>query len=83
MWLGIKVMNIGSETIALLEKQIGTLQAAGINMAGDRKFFYVGEWELALEGVYVAHKKHPNVLNAQDVRTLVEDFGIDTTEFDR
>ena len=71
------------EAIDLLEKQIAALVAAGVEMSIDQEFFRVGEYDLALEGVYVAHKKHPNVLNAQDVRTLVEDFGIDTTEFDR
>ncbi|MGV6847479.1 MAG: hypothetical protein ACWA5A_03765 [Marinibacterium sp.] len=71
------------EAIDLLEKQIKTLEQAGIDMSGDRKFFYVGEWDLALEGVYVAHKKHPGVLDPREVRALVEDFGIDTSEFDR
>lgn len=71
------------EAIDLLEKQIRTLKEAGVDMSGDRKFFYVGEWDLALEGVYVAHKKHPGVLIAQELRALVEDFGMDTSEFDR
>ncbi len=71
------------EAIDLLEKQINILERAGIDMSGDREFFYVGEWDLALEGVYVAHKKHPGVLNAQEVKALVDDFGMDTAEFDR
>lgn len=71
------------EAIELLEKQIKALEQAGIDMSGDRTFFYVGECDLALEGVYVANKKHPGVLNAQEVRALVDDFGMDTTEFDR
>ncbi len=71
------------ETIDLLEKQIKTLEQAGIEISDDRKFFYVGEWDLALEGVYVAHKKHPGVLDPREMRALVEDFGIDTSEFDR
>lgn len=71
------------EAIDLLEKQINILERAGIDMSGDRTFFYVGEWDLALEGVYVAHKKYPGVLNAQEVQALVDDFGVDTAEFDR
>lgn len=71
------------EAIDLLEKQIKILERAGIDMSGDREFFYVGEWDLALEGVYVAHKKHPGVLNADEVLALVDDFGMDTSEFDR
>ncbi len=71
------------EAIDLLEKQIKILERAGIDMSGDREFFYVGEWDLALEGVYVAHKKYPGVLNAQEVQALVDDFGMDTAEFDR
>ena len=71
------------EAIDLVEKKIRTLEQAGIVMSGDRKFFHVGEWDLALEGVYVAHKKHPGVLDARDVQALVEDFGMDTSEFDR
>lgn len=71
------------EAIELLEKQIKALEQAGIDMSGDRTFFYVGEWDLALEGVYVAHKKHSGVLNAQEVRALVDDFGMDTSEFDQ
>ena len=68
------------EAIDLLEKQIKTLERAGINMSGDREFFYVGEWDLAPEAVHVAHKKHPGVLNAQEVRALVEDFGMDMSK---
>lgn len=71
------------EAIDLLEKQIVTLEKAGIDMSGDRKFFYVGEWDLALEGVYVAYKKHPGILDAAEVMALVEDFRMDTAEFDR
>ncbi|MEM7490593.1 MAG: hypothetical protein AAF390_15850 [Pseudomonadota bacterium] len=70
------------EAIRLLEKQIAALEGSGIDMSGDREFFYVGEWELALEGVYVAHKKHPGILDDVEVRSLVEDFEIDTAEFD-
>lgn len=72
-----------NEALELLEKQIKALEQAGIDMSGDREFFYVGEWDLALEGVYVAHKKYPGVLNAQEVQALVDDFGMDTAEFDR
>lgn len=71
------------EAIDLLERQIEVLEHASIDMSGDRKFFYVGEYDLALEGVYVAHKRHPGVLNDMDVRALVDDFGMDTAEFDR
>lgn len=52
-------------------------------MSGDWTFYKVGEWELALEGVYVAHKRHPGVLDAREVQALVDDFGMDTKEFDR
>ncbi|MCC6143828.1 MAG: hypothetical protein IT368_08475 [Candidatus Hydrogenedentes bacterium] len=58
------------EAIDLLEKQIKILEQAGIDMSGDRTFFYVGEYDLALEGVYVANKKYPGVLNAQEVRRV-------------
>lgn len=71
------------EAINLLEKQIIALVAAGVDMTMDQEFFRVGEYDLALEGVYVAHKKHPGVLDAQKVRALVDDFGMDTAEFDR
>lgn len=71
------------EAIDLLEKQIIALVAAGIDMSMDQQFFRVGEYDLALEGVYVAHKKHPGLLDAQEVRALVDDFGMDTSEFDR
>ena len=71
------------EAINLLEKQIIALVAAGVEMSMDQEFFRVGEYDLALEGVYVAHKKHPGVLDAQEVRALVNDFGMDTAEFDR
>jgi hypothetical protein len=70
------------EAIDLLEKQIAALVAAGVDMRMDEKFFRVGEYDLALEGVYVAHKKYPGLLNAEEVRALVEDFCIDTAEFD-
>ncbi len=49
----------------------------------DQQFFWVGEYDLALEGVYVAYKKHPGILDTTEVTALVEDFGIDTAEFDR
>lgn len=71
------------EAISLLEKQIMALVAAGVDMSMDQEFFRVGEYDLALEGVYVAHKRHPGVLDAQEVRALVDDFGMDTAEFDR
>ena len=71
------------EAIELLEKQIIALVVAGVDMSMDQEFFRVGEYELALEGVYVAHKKHPDVLNAKEVRALVDDFGLDTAEFDK
>jgi len=71
------------EAINLLEKQIIALVAAGVEMSMDQEFFRVGEYDLALEGVYVAHKKHPGVLDAQQVRALVDDFGMDTSEFDK
>lgn len=70
------------EAIDLLEKQIEVLERAGIDMSGDRTFFYVGEWDLALEGVYVAHKRNPGVLDVQEVQALVDDFKMDTSEFD-
>jgi len=38
------------EAINMLEKQIKALEQAGIDMSGDRTFFYVGEYDLALEG---------------------------------
>ena len=71
------------EAINLLGKQIMALVAAGVDMSMDQEFFRVGEYDLALEGVYVAHKRHPSVLDAKEVRSLVDDFGMDTTEFDR
>lgn len=71
------------EAISLLEKQIMALVAAGVDMSMDQEFFRVGEYDLALEGVYVAYKRHPGVLDAQEVRALVDDFGMDTAEFDR
>ncbi|HBZ44463.1 MAG TPA: hypothetical protein DEO85_10495 [Maritimibacter sp.] len=71
------------EAISLHEKQIMALVAAGVDMSMDQEFFHVGEYDLALEGVYVAHKKHPGVLDAKEVRALVDDFGMDTAEFDR
>ncbi|MCA3513834.1 MAG: hypothetical protein IOC96_11530 [Rhodobacter sp.] len=71
------------EAIKMLEKQIMALVAAGVDMSMDQEFFRVGEYDLALEGVYVAHKRHPGVLDAQEVRALVDDFGMDTAEFDR
>ena len=71
------------EAINLLEKQIIALVAAGVDMSMDQEFFRVGEYDLALEGVYVAHKRHPGVLDAEEVRALDDDFGMDTAEFDR
>lgn len=71
------------EAISLLEKQIMALVAAGVDMSMDQEFFRVGEYDLALEGVYVAHKRHPGVLDAKEVRALVDDFGMDTAEFDQ
>jgi len=71
------------EAIDLLEKQLDALEKAGKIIPGDREFFYVGEYDLALEGVYVAHKRHPGVLDDMEVRALVDDFGMDTAEFDR
>ena len=71
------------EAINLLEKQIIALVAAGIYLSMDQEFFRVGEYDLALEGVYVAHKRNPGVLDAREVQALVEDFGMDTTEFDQ
>ncbi len=71
------------EAIDLLEKQLVALERAGKIIPGDRQFFYVGEYDLALEGVYVAHKRHPGVLDDAEVRALVDDFGMDTAEFDK
>jgi len=71
------------EAIDLLEKQLIALEKAGKIIPGDKEFFRVGEYDLALEGVYVAHKRHPGVLNEAEVRALVDDFGMDTTEFDQ
>ncbi len=70
------------EAIDLLEKQIAALVAAGVEMSIDQEFFRVGEYDLALEGVYVAHKENPSVLVDLEVRALVEDFAMDTAEFD-
>ena len=36
------------EAIDLLEKQIKIFERAGIDMSGDREFFYVGEYDFAL-----------------------------------
>lgn len=47
------------EAIGLLEKQIIALVAAGLEMSMDQELFRVGEYDLALEGVYVAHKNIP------------------------
>ncbi|MHA6266473.1 hypothetical protein ACXYMP_06365 [Aliiroseovarius sp. CAU 1755] len=71
------------EAIDLLEKQLDALEKAEKIIPGDREFFDVGEYDLALEGVYVAHKRHPGVLDDAEVRALVDDFGMDTAEFDR
>ena len=71
------------DAIDLLGKQIKTLESAGIDVSGDREFFYVGGWDPALEGVYVACKKHPGVLDAREIQVLVADFGIEMSEFDR
>lgn len=71
------------ETIDLLEKQIRILEQAGIDISGDRNFFYVREYDIALEGVYVTHKKHPGILDGREVKSLVDDFGMDTSEFGR
>lgn len=70
------------EAIDLLEKQLLALGRAGIDISMGEEFFYVGEWELALEGVYVAHKRNPGILDAGEVQALVEDFGMDMSEFD-
>ncbi|MBZ8119892.1 hypothetical protein KUD11_14720 [Roseovarius sp. LXJ103] len=71
------------EAIDLLEKQLVALENAKLDMSMDRKFFYVGEYDLTLEGVYVAHKRHPGVLDPAEIQALVEDFNLDTAEFDR
>ncbi len=70
------------EMTDLLKKQLDSLERAGVDMAGDKQFFYVGEWELALEGVYVANKRHPGVLVPEEVQALVDDFGVDMSELD-
>ena len=71
-----------NEAIDLLEKQLVALEDAKLDMSMDRQFFYVGEYDLALEGVYVAHKRHPGILDAAEVQALVDDFNMDTSEFD-
>ncbi len=71
------------EAIDLLEKQLVALEKAGKIISGDSEFFRVGEYDLALEGVYVAHKRHPGVLDPAEVQALVDDFDMDTTEFDQ
>ena len=56
------------EAIDLLEKQLDALEKAEKIIPGDREFFDVGEYDLALEGVYVAHKRHPGVLDDAEFR---------------
>jgi hypothetical protein len=71
------------DMISLLEKQIAALENAGVDMRGDRQFFEVGEFELALEGVYVENRRHPGILLPEEVQTLVEALDMDTSDFDR
>lgn len=70
------------ELIDLLENQLIKLESAGVHTIGDRKFFLAGEWELAIEGVFVASRKHPGLLDQSDVQILTDAFDVDVSELD-
>ena len=59
-----------SEMIHLLEVQIAKLHEAGADMTMDQRFFRVGNWDSAFEGVFVTDRKFPGVLDAGDVEAL-------------
>jgi hypothetical protein len=67
----------------ILESQLDALEKAGIDMYSEQRCFYVGEWLIAFEGVYVANQRHPGVLDEADVKTLVDYFGVDMSELDQ
>ena len=71
------------EMVDILESQLNLLEEAGIDVSGDQEFFHVGEWLLAFEGVYVANRRHPGVLDGTEVKSLVDYFGVDMSELDR
>ena len=70
------------EMIRLLERQIDMLKAHDVNIANAQHFLGVGEWLLAFEGVYVEHKRRPDILAQEDVTALTDYFGEDMSELD-
>ena len=58
------------------------LVSTGFDLSMEKRFFYVGEWLLVFEGIYVANKRHPNVLDPAEIAALKGYFGVDMSDLD-
>jgi hypothetical protein len=71
-----------NEMVGLLEKQLQRIKQLDVDVSGDQQFFDVGEWLLAFEGIYVANQRYPDALNQEEIKALVDYFGVDMSELD-
>lgn len=69
-----------AEMIKSLERQMNRLMPTGFDLSMERRFFSVGEWLLVFEGIYVANKQHPNVLDPTEIAALDNYFGVDMSD---
>lgn len=66
-----------AEMIESLERQMSRLAPTGFDLSMEHRFFGVGEWLLAFEGIYVGNKRHPGVLDPVEIAALDRYFGVD------
>ncbi len=68
------------EMIASLERQTDLLRPTGFDLSSVDEFIFVGEWLLAFEWIYVGDRRHPNVLDPDEIHELEAYFGVDMSD---
>lgn len=70
------------EMVDLLDDFIAQMEDAGMDVDQTDRFADVGEWQLAFEGIYAAHIRHPNQFDKAKLAALVAYFDLAPEELE-
>lgn len=70
------------EMIDCLERNLAKLRASGFDTALEDEFFFVGEWLMVFEGIFVGNRRYPGLLDPVEVAELDAYFGADMRELE-
>jgi len=68
--------------VDMLDDFITPMEEAEMDVDHINRFTDVGEWPLALEGIYAAYTQNPGMFDAVKVDSLVAYFGLDQEDID-